>query len=106
MSEETILILNMLRDGKLTVDEAERLLGAVAPSVDAAEPPPAPIPPAPTGWPVPPVPPIPPIPPTPPPSMPPPFSNIVAAVQSRLGDLQGRLGSLQGEIIAGAAAAH
>ena len=102
MSEETILILNMLRDGKLTVDDAERLLGAVAPSSDPPHSPPVP--------PVPPVPPIPPMPPGPPPVPPvpplPPFSSIVAAVQSRLGDLQGRLGNLQGDIIAGAAAAY
>ncbi len=80
MSEESILILNMLREGKVTAEQADSLLRAVRETPTAA---PAP--------PVPPAPPTPPAPPAPDPAM-------MASMQARLAELQGKLGELQGKL--------
>ncbi len=53
MTEESILILNMLREGKVTAEQADSLLRAVRETV----------PPAPQAPPIPPPPPMPPMPP-------------------------------------------
>ncbi len=78
MSDENILILNMLREGKITADQADGLLKAVRPS--AAAPPP---PPAPTAAPAP---------------APAPNPVALTQMQSKLGDLQGKLAELQGKL--------
>lgn len=80
MSEESILILNMLREGKVTAEQADSLLRAVRETPVAATPPP-----------VPPAPPTPPAPPSPDPAM-------MASMQARLAELQGKLGELQGKL--------
>ncbi len=80
MSEESILILNMLREGKVTAEQADSLLRAVRETPVAAPPPP-----------VPPAPPMPPAPPSPDPAM-------MASMQARLAELQGKLGELQGKL--------
>jgi DUF4097 and DUF4098 domain-containing protein YvlB len=98
MSEETILILTMLRDGKISVDDAERLLAAGAEA--APEPPPAP--PSDTVPKPPPVGAPPPRPGNPPPIAP--FASVLSTLQSRLGDLQGRLEGLQSDMMAATAA--
>ncbi len=74
MSDESILILNMLREGKITADQADGLLKAVRPV--GAGPAPAPAPP------------------------PPPVADPVALaqMQNKLGDLQGKLAELQGKL--------
>lgn len=81
MSDESILILNMLREGKITADQADNLLKAVRP---VAEPygylknaPPAP-PPTPAATPADPV--------------------ALTQMQTKLGDLQGKLAELQGKL--------
>ncbi len=76
MSEESILILNMLREGKITAEQADSLLRAVR---DTAPPPTA----AP--------PPVAPLPPTPDPA-------AMASMQAKLAELQGKLGDLQGKL--------
>lgn len=84
MKEESILILNMLGEGKITAEQADLLLRAVRPEA----PPPAPQPAAP-----------------PPPPMPPGVDPAtLAAMQNKLGDLQNKLGDLQGKIGAAQAA--
>ncbi len=79
MSEESVLILNMLREGKITAEQADSLLRAVRET------------PAPSAGPVPPVPPV-------PPAAPAPDSAAIAAMQAKLGELQGKLGDLQGKL--------
>lgn len=85
MSEESILILNMLREGKITAEQADSLLRAVRVTGAASGP-------APT---VPPVPPVPPAAPTPP-HVPDPAA--MASMQAKLAELQGKLGDLQGKL--------
>ncbi len=82
MTEESILILNMLREGKVTADQADSLLRAVREtgSVSPAS--------APT---------TPPPPPTPDPA-------VMASMQAKLAELQGKLGELQGKLGAAQAA--
>ena len=77
MSEESILILNMLREGKVTAEQADSLLRAVreTPTVSSAPPPV--------------------VPPPPPPS---PDPAMMASMQARLAELQGKLGELQGKL--------
>ena len=82
MSEESILILNMLREGKITAEQADSLLRAVRETGAASGPPP-----------VPPTPP--PVPPTPP-HVPDPAA--MASMQAKLAELQGKLGDLQGKL--------
>ena len=81
MKEESILILNMLGEGKITAEQADLLLRAVKPD--------------------------PPLPP-PPPVAPPASSGVdpatLAAMQNKLGELQNKLGDLQGKIGAAQAA--
>ena len=81
MSEESILILNMLREGKITAEQADSLLRAVrepgAASGVAPPPSPAPAPP-------------------PPPHIPDPAA--MASMQAKLAELQGKLGDLQGKL--------
>ena len=74
MSEESILILNMLREGKVTAEQADSLLRAVRETPTAA-----------------PAPPVPPTPPSPDPAM-------MASMQARLAELQGKLGEIQGKL--------
>ncbi len=78
MSDESILILNMLREGKITADQADGLLKAVRPLAEPAAPPsvsaPAP-PPTPAADPI-----------------------ALTQMQSKLGDLQGKLAELQGKL--------
>lgn len=85
MKEESILILNMLGEGKITAEQADLLLRAVKP--EAPTPPPPPV--------------------MPPPS-PAPSSSVdpatLAAMQNKLGELQNKLGDLQGKIGAAQAA--
>ena len=84
MSEESVLILNMLREGKISAEQADSLLRAVretAPAQGAAPP-------------VPPVPPVSPIPPV----SPPPDTAAIAAMSAKLAELQGKLGDLQGKL--------
>ncbi len=78
MSDESILILNMLREGKITADQADGLLKAVRPLAAVSPPPPAPAP-------------------TPPPA-PAPDPVALTQMQSKLGDLQGKLAELQGKL--------
>ena len=80
MSEESVLILNMLREGKVTAEQADSLLRAVRETQSA---------------PAQPAPPPPPAAPTPPA---PPDSAAMAAMQAKLSDLQGKLGDLQGKL--------
>ncbi|MEO7720176.1 MAG: DUF4097 family beta strand repeat-containing protein [Capsulimonas sp.] len=87
MSEESLLILNMLREGKITADQADSLLRVVRPAAEA-----------PQAWPPPPSPPPPATPP------PPPAGPSLSDIQHRLGELQGKLGELHGKQIAGQAA--
>lgn len=84
MTEESILILNMLREGKITAEQADSLLRAVRETGAPAAPPP-PI------APIPPIPPIAPVPPVPDPA-------AMASMQSKLAELQGKLGDLQGKL--------
>lgn len=80
MSEESILILNMLREGKITAEQADSLLHAVRQT---------PVPPPPPAQAVPPLP-------------PPPAQSVdvatLAAMQNKLGDLQHKLGELQSNL--------
>lgn len=73
MKEESILILNMLGEGKITAEQADLLLRAVKPDVPMSPPPPY----------------------APPPGVDP---ATLAAMQTKLGDLQTKLGELQGKI--------
>ena len=83
MSEESILILNMLREGKITAEQADSLLRAVRETGASSGPAPAaPPPPAP--------------PPPPPPHVPDPVA--MASMQAKLAELQGKLGDLQGKL--------
>jgi DUF4097 and DUF4098 domain-containing protein YvlB len=82
MSEESILILNMLREGKVTAEQADSLLRAVRETAAAA--------PAPSAGPAPPVPPVPPV--------VEPDSAAISAMQAKLAELQGKLGDLQGKL--------
>ena len=75
MSEESVLILNMLREGKVTAEQADSLLRAVRENAAPAQPA-APAPPAP----------------------PEPNSAALDAMQAKLSDLQGKLGDLQGKL--------
>ncbi len=77
MSEESILILNMLREGKITAEQADGLLRAVRQTVP------------------PPTPPASPAPPQAPPTVDP---VSLAAMQNKLGELQTKLGDLQGKL--------
>ncbi len=86
MSEESILILNMLREGKITAEQADSLLRAVRETASASGPPPPPAPP-------------------PPPYAPPaPDPAAMASMQAKLAELQGKLGDLQGKLGAAQAA--
>jgi len=77
MSEESILILNMLREGKITAEQADSLLRAVR---ETGAPPPPSAPP-------------------PPPNIPPtPDTAAMASMQAKLAELQGKLGELQGKL--------
>jgi len=77
MSEERLLVLNMLRDGKLSPEQADSLLRAMRdPDVRPASAPP------------------------PPPADP----STLASVQSRLADLQNKIGEIQGKQVADRAA--
>ncbi len=85
MSEESILILNMLREGKITAEQADSLLRAVrvtgaASGPTSAPPPAAPAPPAPPAA----------------PHIPDPAA--MASMQAKLAELQGKLGDLQGKL--------
>jgi len=82
MSEESVLILNMLREGKITAEQADSLLRAVRET-----------PAAPSAGPVPPAPPVPPVPPVVEPD-----SAALSAMQAKLAELQGKLGDLQGKL--------
>ena len=82
MSEESILILNMLREGKITAEQADSLLRAVRETGAASGPAPPPPPFAP--------------PPPPPPHIPDPAA--MASMQAKLAELQGKLGDLQGKL--------
>ena len=84
MTEESILILNMLREGKVTAEQADSLLRAVR-ETGTPPPPPASTPPPPT-----------------PPSTPDPAA--LASMQAKLAELQGKLGDLQGKLGAAQAA--
>ena len=77
MSEESILILNMLREGKITAEQADSLLRAVRETGAASGPAPA-------------------APPPPPPHVPDPAA--MASMQAKLAELQGKLGDLQGKL--------
>lgn len=95
MSEESILILNMLREGKVTAEQADSLLRAVRetapPPSSAPSPPPAAAPPPVT-------------PPTPDPVAMASMQAKLAELQGKLGDLQGKLGAAQAVRSAGQAA--
>ncbi len=84
MSEESVLILNMLREGKITAEQADSLLRAVRET---------PAPPAPAAGPVPPTPPAAPMPPAAEPD-----PAAISAMQAKLAELQGKLGDLQGKL--------
>ncbi len=81
MNEESILILNMLREGKITAEQADSLLRAVRENPVGAAPPPPAAPPAPT-----------------------PDPAAMAVMQVKLAELQGKLGDLQGKLGAAQAA--
>ena len=84
MSEESILILNMLREGKISAEQADSLLRAVretGPTPAAPPPPVSPVPPATE-----------------------PNTAAIAAMSAKLAELQGKLGDLQGKL--GAAQTH
>ena len=81
MSEESVLILNMLSEGKITAEQADSLLRAVRET---------PAPSAPSAGPVPPTPPVPPA--------VEPNSAALSAMQAKLAELQGKLGDLQGKL--------
>ena len=83
MSEESILILNMLREGKITAEQADSLLRAVRPNGTG---------PAPSAAPTPPTPPVPPV------AAVEPDTAAMAAMQAKLAELQGKLGDLQGKL--------
>jgi len=86
MSEESILILNMLREGKITAEQADSLLRAVRETGAASGPaPPPPFAPPPFAPP-----------PPPPPHIPDPAA--MASMQAKLAELQGKLGDLQGKL--------
>ncbi len=85
MSDESILILNMLREGKITADQADNLLKAVRPAAAATTPS------APTPALAPPAPPA-------------PDPVALTQMQAKLGELQGKLGDLQGKLGAAQAA--
>ncbi len=89
MTEESILILNMLREGKVTAEQADSLLRAVRETGNVPPPPPAP-PPAP--------------PQTPDPAAMASMQAKLAELQGKLGDLQGKLGAAQAAKTAGQAA--
>ena len=76
MNEESILILNMLREGKITAEQADSLLRAVRENPVGAAPPPATAP----------------------------DTAAMAAMQAKLAELQGKLGDLQGKLGAAQAA--
>ena len=76
MSEESILILNMLREGKISAEQADSLLRAVRETGPAAAPPT----------------------PAPPPVGAVPDPAAMASMQARLAELQGKLGELQGKL--------
>ena len=82
MTEESVLILNMLREGKITAEQADSLLRAVRETGA----------PAPAAAPTPPAAPAPPLPPAGP------DSAAMAAMQAKLAELQGKLGDLQGKL--------
>ena len=88
MSEESILILNMLREGKITAEQADSLLRAVRETASSAAPPNTP----------------PPAPPPPPYAPPAPDPAAMASMQAKLAELQGKLGDLQGKLGAAQAA--
>jgi DUF4097 and DUF4098 domain-containing protein YvlB len=92
MTEESILILNMLREGKVTAEQADSLLRAVREtgSVPPLSPPPAPPPPS--------------APPTPDPAAMASMQAKLAELQAKLGELQGKLGAAQAVKTAGQAA--
>ena len=77
MSEESILILNMLREGKITAEQADSLLRAVRETSAAPGP-------------------VPPVPPVAPPHVP--DTAAMASMQAKLAELQGKLGDLQGKL--------
>jgi len=81
MSEESVLILNMLREGKITAEQADSLLRAVRETPAAS---------APSAGYVPPTPPVPPV--------VEPDSAALSAMQAKLAELQGKLGDLQGKL--------
>ena len=83
MTEESILILNMLREGKVTAEQADSLLRAVRETGNV--PPQA----------------VPPPPPAPPQT---PDPAVMASMQAKLAELQGKLGELQGKLGAAQAA--
>ena len=85
MTEESILILNMLREGKVTAEQADSLLRAVRETGNAA-----PVPP--------------PSAPSPPPAPQIPDPAVMASMQAKLAELQGKLGELQGKLGAAQAA--
>lgn len=87
MSEESVLILNMLREGKVTAEQADSLLRAVRETVPSSS---SSVPP------VPPAPPVPPVPPVPPAAGP--DTAAIAAMSAKLAELQGKLGDLQGKL--------
>ena len=99
MSEESILILNMLREGKITAEQADSLLRAVRVTGAASGPvpPPAPAAPAPPQAPT--------APHVPDPAAMASMQAKLAELQGKLGDLQGKLGAAQTAKAAGQAAA-
>ena len=81
MSEESVLILNMLREGKVTAEQADSLLRAVRENIPTSS------------SSVPPVPPMPPVAPAVAPD-----AAVIAAMSAKLAELQGKLGDLQGKL--------
>ncbi len=73
MSEESILILNMLREGKISAEQADSLLRAVRETAPPPTPPPTP-------------------------AAPEPDPAALAAMSAKLAELQGKLGDLQGKL--------
>jgi len=84
MSEESILILNMLREGKISAEQADSLLRAVRETSPVGAAPPPPVPPVPPAI--------------------EPDTAAIAAMSAKLAELQGKLGDLQGKL--GAAQTH